>query len=132
MRVAVALASALTLASCAADGVTDRAVTTQGLAEELSGFEQGETQDCLPAVLDSVSPRIVDDRTIVYQQSRVTKWISSLPNACPGLRPTSTLLIQRFGSRTCKLDSFNAFAPGPAAIPGPLCNFGAFVRYDQR
>ena len=99
---------------------------------ELSGYEQGETQDCLPNVLDSVSPRIVDDRTIVFQQSRATKWVSSLPNACAGLRPTSTLVIRRFGSRTCKLDGFNAFEPGPAAIPGPLCTFGAFVRYERR
>lgn len=130
MKALAAFGLGLALTGCVA-GHAERDDADRRLASELAGFEQVDTQDCLPSALDNVSPRIVDDRTIVYQQTRTVKWVSSLPNACPGLRPTSTLVIRRVGSRTCRLDSFNAFDSGPGAIPGPLCTFGAFVRYDR-
>lgn len=131
MKALAGVGVALALTGCAVDRTASRADAAQRLRSELAGYQQGDTQDCLPSALDRASPRIVDERTIVYQQTRTVKWVSSLPNACPGLRPTSTLVIRRFGSRTCRLDSFNAVDPGPAAIPGPLCTFGAFVRYDR-
>ena len=131
MRAAPWSLPALALWGCAAPGATSGDQARSSLADELVGYDQGETRDCLPSALDNVSPRIVDDRTIVYQQTRSVKWVSSLPAACPGLRPTSMLVIQRTGSRTCRLDRFNAVGPGTANIAGPICTFGAFVRYRK-
>lgn len=131
MRIGVGFALIAALSGCAAPGVADRTEAAQRLASELAGYRQGDTQDCLPTTLDKVSPRIVDDRTIVYSRTRSEKWVSTLPTACPGLRPTSTLIVQRFGSQTCRLDRFQTIEPGLSNIPGPICTFGTFVRYDR-
>ena len=122
----------LALSACAAPSSRDTSTDRDELSRALAGFVKGPTEDCLPATLETASPRIVDDRHILYSRTRDTIWVNTLESRCPGLRPTSVLVREQFGSRVCRLDRIRAYDPGLGSIPGPICAVGPFTRYDRR
>ena len=74
-------------------------------------------------------PDIIDSRTILYRQSRGRIWRNDLPEACPGLRPNTTLIVEIYGSQLCSNDRIRAHDAG-SIIPGPSCRLGKFTPYD--
>lgn len=129
------LALPLIATSCLSGTMAEPAMRDEvqptALAEELQGFRAEETQPCLPVSMDRTTPRIVDDRHIVYPRTRTTKWVTTMEESCPGLRPTSTLIIESFGGRTCRLDIVRPVEGGGVFIPGARCAIGAFTRYER-
>ena len=98
------------------------------LSSELAGRSAGPEQDCVPA---SPSANLVarDRQTLVYDGGR-TLWVNRLAAACPGLRPTSTLIVDLHGSQYCRGDRFRAVEPGQS-IAGPSCLLGSFTPYRR-
>lgn len=129
------LALPLIVTSCLSGTMADTAARDEAgptaVDEELRGFRAEETQPCLPVSMDSTTPRIVDDRHIVYPRTHTTQWVTTLDESCPGLRPTSTLIVERFGDRTCRLDIVRPVNGGGVFIPGARCALGAFTRYER-
>ena len=107
--------------ACTADSVREA-----DLSRELAGRTAGAAQDCVPA---SPGANLVarDSRTLVYDRGD-TLWVNRLGSACPGLHPTSTLIVDLHGSRYCRGDRFRTVEPGQS-IPGPYCLLGAFTPY---
>ena len=94
------------------------------LSRELAGRTAGPPQDCVPASAgDSLVAR--DAQTLVYRRGD-TIWVNRLAAACPGLNPTSTLIVQVHGSSHCRGDPVRAVEPGQS-IPGPTCVLGSFT-----
>ncbi|MDP8995294.1 MAG: hypothetical protein M3N07_10020 [Pseudomonadota bacterium] len=121
-----ALILPLALAGCMAadDALGDTA--REELDRELAGRVAGAPQDCVPQV-QAQSLRVVDSRTVVYRGLDAI-WVNRLRAACPGLRPTSTLIVEPFGDRYCRGDRIRGIEPG-GSIPGPICVLGAFTPY---
>ena len=95
--------------------------------DPLAGRAAGAPVDCIDASIGG--PEIVDDRTLLYRDGRRV-WRNDLPSACPGLQPISTLIVERYGSQSCRNDHFRAVDPG-RSIPGPICRLGRFTPYDR-
>jgi len=99
------------------------------LAAELQGRVAGKPMDCVDkARLDG--PQIIDDHTLIYRESGRRVWRNDLPDACPGLRPMDTMVIEVWGNQMCRNDHFRSYAPG-SSIPGAICRLGTFTPYDK-
>jgi hypothetical protein len=98
------------------------------LAAELAGRTAGEAEDCVSA---SSGANLVarDPQTLVYRRGD-TLWVNRLAAACPGLDPTSTLLVELHGSRYCRGDHFRTIELG-RTIAGPICLLGRFTPYRR-
>jgi hypothetical protein len=96
--------------------------------DPLAGRMAGAPVECVDRTRVG-GPDIIDDRTILYRESRKRIWRNDLPAACPGLRPTATLIMQAYGSDMCRNDRFQPREPG-SVIPGPDCRLGSFTPYD--
>lgn len=96
--------------------------------DPLAGRVAGKAVDCIDRSRVG-GPDVIDSRTILYRETTRRIWRNDLPAACPGLRPTATLIIDAYGSRTCSNDTFRANEPG-SVIPGPYCRLGKFTPYD--
>ncbi len=123
--------SVLALAACAGQVGGVRHSERSALAVELAGFAERETAQCLPSDYDTAAARVVDASHIVYSRTRGEKWIGELDEPCPGLRPENTLLVERFGSRICRLDAVRDAGTRPTYIPGPRCPLARFTRYER-
>lgn len=99
------------------------------LAKELAGRVAGTPVDCVDASFVG-GPQIIDERTLLYRQSGRRVWRNDLPDACPGLRPMDTMVIEIHGNRLCRGDHFRTMSPG-MSIPGAVCRLGAFTPYDR-
>lgn len=96
--------------------------------DPLAGRVAGAPVDCVDRS-QLGGPDIIDGRTILYRQSLKRIWRNDPQGACPGLRPTATLIVEGYGSQLCSGDRFRAREPG-SIIPGPYCRLGKFVPYD--
>lgn len=98
------------------------------LSGELAGRTAGKAEECVPS---STGSNLVarDSRTLVYRDGD-TLWVNRLAAACPGLRPTATLIVELHGSRYCRGDRFRTIEPG-SSIPGPSCLLGDFTPYRR-
>jgi hypothetical protein len=114
----------LALAGCAAIG--QREDDGAELARQLAGRSPGEAQRCV-SIMQATPLEIVDGRTLAYR-ARGAIYVNRLANACPGLHPNKTLIIETHGSRYCRGDWVRSLEPG-ASIPGPTCLLGDFVPY---
>jgi hypothetical protein len=99
------------------------------VAKTLGGRTPGTPQTCIDNG-SAGSPQIIDDRTLLYTESGRRIWRNDLPEACPGLRDDSHLIVEVYGSQLCQNDRFRAVDFG-SHIPGPYCRFGKFVPYDK-
>ena len=127
----VAVLAALILSACAGRTLPQSEGSRTALQTELADYAPRETQDCLPTTYDTATARAVDAQHIVYTRTRGEKWVSTLDAPCPGLRPSATLLIERFGSNVCRLDPVRDLGDRPTFIAGPRCPLGAFTRYER-
>ena len=99
------------------------------LSDELAGHTAGPPRDCVSASPGgSLAPR--DRQTLVYRRGD-TIWVNRLADACPGLDPTSRLIVEVHGSQYCRGDRIRAIEPG-LAIPGPICLLGRFTPYRRQ
>jgi hypothetical protein len=122
-----AIAALVTIA--AAGGATLAAAHDDALTKVLAGRIAGAPQACVEnAMLGNA--QIIDNRTLLYRESGRRVWRNDLPDACPGLRDDSHLIVEVYGSQLCQNDRFRAVDFG-SHIPGPYCRFGKFVPYDK-
>ncbi|MFL6845127.1 MAG: hypothetical protein ACJ8ER_09630 [Allosphingosinicella sp.] len=114
--------------ACAATAGAPSARDEAGLARELAGRTAGEPRDCVTA--DSGRSLVARDRqTLVYETGR-TLWVNRLAAECPGLDPTSTLVLDLHGGQYCRGDHVRSVEPG-MTIPGPVCILGQFTPYRR-
>lgn len=114
IRVAIAAALLLSLTAAASD--------------PLAGRVAGKPQQCIDDTLSS-GPNVIDSRTILYGRTGRTIYRATI-EACPALRPTTTLIIERFGGQLCRNDRFRVLEWG-TSIPSAPCRFGEFVPYRK-
>ncbi len=113
----------LFLAACASGSASEA-----DLSRELAGRTAGEAEECVPgSSAGSLVAR--DSQTLVYRDGD-TLWVNRLEAACPGLRPTSTLIVDLHGSQYCRGDRFRTVEPG-GSIPGPTCLLGRFTPWRR-
>ena len=99
------------------------------LGTELAGRQPGETTDCISTTGGGAFD-VVDARTLVYRTGWVT-YVNRLESACPGLRPTSRLIIEPTdNSRYCRLDRVRPVDDGSTSI-GAICPLGRFTAYTR-
>ena len=125
MRVLIPLLAAATLLSCSypppPPGVA--------LAQETSGRVAGPPQTCITSN-PAQNLHALDAQTIEYGWGR-TVYINHMTSACPGIGPTSTLIVQPFlGGQYCRGDLVHGRELG-STIPGPTCVLGNWVPYRK-
>lgn len=124
MRILIATAF-LVLTGCAANMWNDG-------GDELASFIGKRTaqpaERCVSASILSDSA-IVNERTIVFRRTG-TIYVNHLPDACPGMRPLATLVIEARGGQMCEGDLVSARQSGEI-IPGPKCQLGPFTPYKK-
>jgi hypothetical protein len=128
MRVKLVAVAAMMAIGAAACG-TLAASHDDPLAKALAGRIAGAPQNCVENSLVG-GPQIIDNRTLLYNETGRRVWRNDLPEACPGLRDDSHLIVEVYGSQLCQNDRFRAVDFG-SHIPGPYCRFGKFVPYDK-
>ena len=126
MRIALIPVAALGLIGAVAPAAPAR---EDPLARELAGRAPGKAVDCLDKSRAD-GPQIVDERTLIYRESGRRIWKNDLPEACRGMRPLDTLVIEMFGSQVCRNDHFRSYSSG-STIPGAICRLGSFTPYDK-
>lgn len=95
-----------------------------GALARMAGAPTGPAQACVsPAQSEALT--VIDRQTVAYRVGR-TLWVNRLESPCPGLTPTSTLLVERFGSQVCRGDRLRTIEHG-LSIPGPACLLGDFT-----
>lgn len=111
----------LLLAGCA----QALAPADQGTAlARVAGAPTGPARACV-SPSQGEAMMVVDEQTVAYRFGR-SLWVSRLESPCPGLTPTSTILIERFGSQVCRGDRIRTIEPG-LSIPGGACLLGDFT-----
>jgi hypothetical protein len=124
MRAAIIAAGALALLGAAAPARQHG----DDLAKALAGRVAGQPVNCIDTQRAD-GPQIIDDHTILYRESGRRLWRNDLPNACPSLRPMTTIVMRVYGGQTCRNDTFRTIDAG-SSIPSPLCRLGSFTPYD--
>src|SRR5688500_9080899 len=114
----------LAVAGCASLGGSAQ----QELARERAGLTAGPARNCISAS-QSQSLQAVDRQTIVLR-SAGTVWVSRLGADCPGLSPTSTLVVERNSGQYCRHDRVTPIEPG-SAVAGASCALAEFVPYRR-
>ena len=109
-------------------GACSRPIMTDGPIQQTTGRIAAPAQTCIPYETTQ-SLRVLDPRTLAYGWGR-TIYINHLDAACPGLRPTSTLVVEPNGSQYCRGDRVRTLEAG-TAVPGPTCLLGAWVPYRK-
>jgi hypothetical protein len=125
MRVAAVAAGLLAVLGAAAPA----APRDDDLAKALAGRTAGKPTNCLNTQGMS-GPQIIDDHTILYRESGRRIWRNDLPDACPSLRPMTTIILRVYGSQTCRNDTFRTIDSG-SRIPSGICRLGSFTPYDK-
>ena len=97
-------------------------------SREVAGRTPGPAQSC---VLSNATQniRVLDAATLAYGWGR-TVYINRLGGMCPGITPTSTLIVEAHGAQYCRGDRVRGREMG-ATIPGPACPLGDWVPYRQ-
>lgn len=99
------------------------------LADALANRVAGKPVDCIDkSFVDG--PQIINDRTIIYRQTGRRVWRNDLPDACRGMRPMDTIVIELWGNQMCENDHFLTVSPA-SRIPGAICRLGKFTPYDK-
>jgi hypothetical protein len=95
--------------------------------DPLDGRVAGKPQTCIHPS-SNTGPTIVDAHTILYRDG--ARIYRTTIDRCPALRPTSTLIVERFGTGICRRDRFQVIE-WPQSIPSNPCFFGDFVPYTK-
>ena len=124
MRLAVAVAGMLAVLGAAAPA-TPR---DDDLAKALAGRIPGKPLNCIDTQGTS-GPQVIDDHTILYRESGRRVWRNDLPDACPSLRPMTTIVLRVYGGQTCRNDTFRTLDSGSlVAVEGD----GSLRNFQQR
>jgi hypothetical protein len=124
MRKLILIAAIATLAGCSRP-----VAPVVGVAQETTGRLAGAPQSCISSE-PSQNLRVLDPQTLAYGWGR-TVYINRLSAACPGLEPTSTLVVERQGPQYCRGDRVRGREAG-AVIAGPVCVLNDWVPYRNR
>ena len=124
-----ALLLLLALAGCAATGSSLAQRDRDVLARDLAQRQAGEPRSCVPQV-QGQSLNVVDGSTLTYDRGG-TIWVNTLRSHCPGLRPTSTIIVEAQPGQYCNGDRIRSIEPG-TTIPGPICLLGDWIPYRTR
>jgi hypothetical protein len=98
--------------------------------DPLAGRVAGAPVRCVSDPVGNSGPTILDEHTVIINQTGRRIWVAHPIGACPSLRPLSTLVVEKWGSQTCANDRFRVVEPG-LSIPSAYCRFGEFVPYDK-
>ena len=119
----------LALAGCTTGPSAREERERAGLAEDLATRTASAPQSCASQSSQSQNVRVVDRRTLVYEQGS-TIWVNRLPADCPGLTTDSVLIFETFGGSYCRGDRLRAQQRG-TRIPGPWCPLGEWTAYRR-
>lgn len=124
MRHPMLVAAVAMLASCS------RPVSPPGseFAEVIAGRVAGPAESCVSNDASS-GLHAIDAQTLAYGSGR-TIYINRLEGPCPGITPTSLLIVEVQGGRYCRGDRVRGRELG-AGIPGPTCILSDFVPYRK-
>ncbi|MBR0553444.1 hypothetical protein [Stakelama marina] len=132
MRTILVLAALSTaLAGCAMSPeqvAVQKREQAKEFASTLDNRVPTKTEDCINSSLVT-GPQIIGNDTIIYRESGRRLWVSKI-EACPALRPLTTLIVEQYGTQLCRHDRFRVLEPG-ATIPSAYCTFGTFTAYDR-
>lgn len=126
MRILMSVTACALLASCAQPGALQRA----SAAQEPTGRVAGNPQSCI-----STNPQqnlhAIDRSTLAYGSGR-TIFINRLGAPCPGIEPTSTLIVQPgTPGEYCRGDLVRG-REMDATIAGPVCVLRDWIPYRAR
>lgn len=125
----VAITTLLLLAGCATSGDVAAADEAE-LAAELANRRAGEPVDCIDVRASQSLVPVAADTVILRDFGTI--WVNELESACPGLRPTSTLIVEpSLAGRYCRNDLIRPLDPG-SRIAGATCRLGDFTPYSER
>jgi hypothetical protein len=124
MRALMLIAAAALAGSCA------RPATLPGAApaQETAGRVAGPARTCVSSE-QTQNLRVLDRQTLAYGWGS-TVYVNHLPGPCPGLEPTSTLIVSAQSGQYCRGDRVQALEPG-STIAGPACNLGDWIPYRR-
>ncbi|WP_199554772.1 DUF6491 family protein [Sandaracinobacteroides hominis] len=109
------LSTAVFLAACAGGGdASNRTVWVP----------DGPSVNCI-STHNIRSMRVIDDRTIDFQQNSRRIWRNELPQRCSGLTFGNAIRHNSRAGQLCSLNSITVVTPGPGPN-GPTCNLGRF------
>jgi hypothetical protein len=98
--------------------------------DPLAGRVAGPPQRCIAhSSSANDGPTIVDANTILYRQG-TRLYRTGLRDACPGLRPFTTLIVDVYAGQLCANDHFRVLQPG-TTLPSAICRFGEFTPYTK-
>jgi len=97
--------------------------------DRLAGYVPGKPVTCI-STFAGTGPVIVDEHTILYEESGSRIWRTQPVGACPALRPFTTIIIRKFGSQLCRNDQFQVLQPGDI-IASNVCRFDRFTPYRR-
>jgi hypothetical protein len=123
MRALMLIAAATMVASCTQPATPPGAA----LAQETAGRAAGPAQSCIPTE-PVLGLRVIDSQTIAFGEGK-TIYISHLGAPCPGIEPTTTLIVEPgTAGQYCRGDHVRGREMG-ASIAGPVCILGDWVPY---
>ncbi|ALE17573.1 hypothetical protein AMC99_02298 [Altererythrobacter epoxidivorans] len=129
---ALALGGALALSAmpAAAEEPVEKPEPTKGeqqLAKLLEGRVAGEPERCIPARFNEAM-QVIDETALVYGRGK-TIWVN-IPRYPQGLDDRDTLVIKRWGTQICRLDSVTMMDPSSKMTTGAIF-LGDFVPYTR-
>ncbi|MGI9328091.1 MAG: DUF6491 family protein [Pseudomonadales bacterium] len=73
------------------------------------------------------SLEILDKESILFRLRHHKNYVNELPHACPGLRPSRTIMYRTSLDQLCDLDMITVLDDlGAGYIPGASCGLGRF------
>jgi hypothetical protein len=126
LNLLAAVGGCAALTACAAISGDPQAREREAFAQELQGRVAGAAHSCVSGT-STTSLNIIDPQTLAYR-SGGTIYVNRLRAACPGLRPSATLIVESRAGQYCRGDFVRALEPG-SSIPGPICPLGDFIPY---
>jgi hypothetical protein len=123
MRLPILLAAVVAIAGCSRPVSPD-----SGFAQEVAGRVAGPAQMCI-STDPTQALRVLDRATLAYGWGR-TIYVNHLGSPCPGITPTSTLIVERQATQACRGDRVRGLEAG-AVIAGPTCLLGEWVPYRK-
>lgn len=97
---------------------------TQSVAADTTEPDAEQTSEPCVYARNVRNIDVIDEQLLVLRGTADRYWISRLPNKCDGLTDRMYLAIDRYGSKICRNDRFEAHENGGGFYTS--CRFGEF------